>query len=49
MIYYKDGAFDHVRLYVRRERSHISWGRIEPYSAFDEYFNNIDDLKLDFK
>jgi hypothetical protein len=49
VVYYKDGAFDHVRLYVRRELGHISWGRIEPYSSFDEYFSNVDDLKLEFK
>lgn len=48
-IYYKDGVFSHVRLYIRREPGHISWGRIEPYSSFDEQFQNADDFKLDFK
>lgn len=49
VIYYKDGQFDHVRLYVRREPGHISWGRIEPYASFDENFENVEDLRLDFK
>jgi hypothetical protein len=27
-VYYKDGEFSHVRMYVRKERSHETWGDV---------------------
>jgi hypothetical protein len=31
-VFYKDGEFSHVRLYVHRQRSHITWG-VTPFGA----------------
>jgi hypothetical protein len=47
-VYYKDGEFSHVRLYVRRERSHETWGSVPSNVNIDEHFENVDDLKLEF-
>jgi hypothetical protein len=47
-VYYKDGAFSHVRLYVRQERNHESWGAIPPGVNLDSYFEDAEDLKLEF-
>lgn len=38
-IYYRDGEFAYVRLYVRRDRTHISWGSLTPQEANAEDFN----------
>jgi hypothetical protein len=47
-VYYKDGIFDHVRLYLRRDRAHQSWGNIALGINIDDRFENVDDLKLEF-
>jgi hypothetical protein len=47
-VFYKDGAFDHVRLYVRKERSHETWGDVPLTVNIDDRFENIEDLKLEF-
>jgi hypothetical protein len=47
-IYYKDGAFSHVRLYVRKEAGHETWGNIPLNINIDDRFENVDDLKLEF-
>jgi hypothetical protein len=49
ILYYKDGKFERVRLYVRRETNHASWGHVEPYSTFDNLFEGVEELKLEFK
>ncbi|MDR3168043.1 MAG: hypothetical protein LBT93_08865 [Treponema sp.] len=47
-VYYRAGQFSHVRLYVRRERGHESWGNVPLNVNIDDRFENIDDLKLEF-
>ncbi|MDR1957263.1 MAG: hypothetical protein LBQ30_10490 [Treponema sp.] len=45
-IYYKDGEFSHVRLYIRRDRSHESWGGIPLTVNIDDRFEGVEDVKL---
>jgi hypothetical protein len=47
-VYYKNGEFSHVRLYVRRDISHVTWGTIGPGVNIDNEFDNVDDLRLEF-
>jgi hypothetical protein len=47
-VYYKDGDFSHVRLYLRKDRAHASWGNIALGVNIDDRFENVDDLKLEF-
>ena len=47
-VYYKNGTFSHVRLYVRREMGHSSWGSIPQTADLDSYFENVEDFKLEF-
>jgi hypothetical protein len=45
-IYYKNGEFSHVRLYVRRDRGHETWG-VVPFSVdIENYFVYIEEVKL---
>jgi hypothetical protein len=47
-IYYKSGEFSHVRLYVRRDLRHETWGNIPLNVNLDEHFENVTDIKLEF-
>jgi hypothetical protein len=47
IVYYKNGEFSHVRLRLRRDRSHQTWG-IVPFNVnADELFENIEELDLE--
>jgi hypothetical protein len=47
-VYYKNGEFSHVRLYLRRDRGHETWGNVPLEVNIDEKFDNVTDLKLEF-
>ncbi|MDR0378016.1 MAG: hypothetical protein LBH70_09515 [Spirochaetaceae bacterium] len=46
-IYYKNGEFSHVRLYTR-PFSHESWGNIPLNVNLDSYFENVNDVQLEY-
>ena len=47
-VYYKEGAFSHVRLRLRREKSHETWGVVPLNINMDEYFDGVEEVKLEF-
>jgi hypothetical protein len=47
-VYYKEGEFSHVRLRVRRERSHETWGTVPRGANVDEYFDGVEEVRLEF-
>jgi hypothetical protein len=48
-VFYKNGAFDHVRLYIRKESTHPSWGSVLRDVNIDDRFDpEAADLKLYF-
>jgi hypothetical protein len=46
VIYYKDGKFDHLRLYVRESLGHQSWGVLSTPAQFDAKFN-VEDFVME--
>ncbi|GMO45850.1 MAG: hypothetical protein Ta2G_00840 [Termitinemataceae bacterium] len=46
-LFYKDGVLDHLRLYVRREQSHSTWGAYinDGTAGVDENFDNVENIK----
>ena len=46
-IYYKNGEFSHIRLYVRRSRAHETWGIVPLNVDLDSYFQNIEEIRLE--
>jgi hypothetical protein len=48
VVYYKNGEFSHVRLYVHRDRNHETWGVARSSAALDSKFENVEDIKLEF-
>jgi hypothetical protein len=47
VVYYKDGAFSHVRLFVRKDYKHQTWGGIIS-EDIAERFDNVEEIKLEF-
>jgi hypothetical protein len=47
-VYYRNGEFSHVRLRLRRERAHQTWGVVPLNINIDEYFRNIEEVRLEF-
>ena len=45
-VYYRNGEFSHVRLYVHRWYSHQSWGSIPQDVNIDSEFENLETLDL---
>ncbi|MDR2371153.1 MAG: hypothetical protein LBD71_06710 [Treponema sp.] len=47
-VYYKNGEFSHVKVYVRKARAHETWGIVPLHINIDDRFENINDIKLEF-
>jgi hypothetical protein len=47
-VYYKSGEFSHVRLYVRKAKTHETWGLVPNTVNLDEYFEGVEEIKLVF-
>jgi len=47
-IYYKNGEFSHVRLYVHHSPSHQTWGTIPQAVNIDDRFEGVEELDLKF-
>ncbi|MDR2784239.1 MAG: hypothetical protein LBB48_10480 [Treponema sp.] len=45
-VYYRNGTFDHVKLYVRRDYSDPSWGYMPLQTNIDDRFENVTDISL---
>ena len=47
-VFYKEGAFYGVRLYVSKRQSHITWGIIPSNVNIDDRFQNVEGIDLGF-
>ena len=47
-VFYTNGEFSHLRLYVSRVKSHITWGTIPQGSDVSRYFQEEGTFKLEF-
>jgi hypothetical protein len=47
-VYYKEGTFSHLRLYVHRWKGHQTWGNVPLNVPIEEYFENVETIKLEF-
>jgi len=45
-IFYRDGKFDHLRLYVVADQRDLSWGVLSPDEGANKFAS--DDLKIDY-
>ena len=47
-VYYKEGEFSHVRLYVHRWNSHQTWGNVPQNVNLDSNFDDIESVKIEY-
>jgi len=47
-VYYKNGEFSHIRLRVRTNRAHSTWGFVPLNVSIDEAFKDIEEIRLEF-
>jgi hypothetical protein len=47
-VFYVDGEFNHVRLYVHRSKSHRTWGNVPMGANLSPYFQDMDTLIVEF-
>ena len=47
-VYYKEGEFSHVRLYVHRSFNHATWGSVPQNVNIDSQFENVETLNLEY-
>ena len=47
-VFYQNGEFSHVRLRLRRERTHETWGVVPFGINMTEQFAGIEEVQLDF-
>jgi hypothetical protein len=47
-VFYKNGEFSHVKLYIRTARSHESWGNVPLNVNVDDRFENVTDVKIEY-
>jgi hypothetical protein len=47
-VIYKDGAFDHVKLYLKKDRKDSSWGYMPLSMNIDDRFENVTDIKIEY-
>ena len=47
-VYYQNGVFSHVRLRLRRERAHETWGIIPLNNNIDDRFENVEEVTMEF-
>jgi len=48
IVYYKKGEFSHVRLRIRKYAQHETWGIIPFNVNIDDFFKDIDEVKMVF-
>ena len=48
-VFYNEGKFDRVALYVHRSKGHTTWGSVPVTVNIDDKFENIEELQIEFE
>jgi hypothetical protein len=48
-IFYKEGAFHSVKLYLAKRPSHLTWGSLPSTVNLDDRFEGVEELKIQFQ
>jgi hypothetical protein len=47
-VFYKEGEFSHVRLYIHWSKAHETWGNIPLGTDLSAYFNDNETIKIEY-
>ena len=45
-IFWKDGAFDHIRLYLKSDRRDLTWGDLDSNTDWSSKFDGVETIEL---
>ena len=45
-IFWKDGQFDHIRLYLHKDRTDLSWGDLDSTLDISDKFQGVESIEL---
>jgi hypothetical protein len=48
-VFYNEGKFDRVALYVHRSKGHATWGSVPLTVNVDDKFENVEELQIEFE
>jgi len=46
-VFYREGEFSHIRLYVHRSKAHQTWGSVPQSADVSKWFEDPDNFKID--
>ncbi|GHV94516.1 hypothetical protein AGMMS50293_08360 [Spirochaetia bacterium] len=47
-VYYKEGEFSHVRLYIHWSKAHTTWGNVPQNVDVSEYFKDTENINIEY-
>jgi len=47
-VFYRNGEFSHIKLYVHRSRAHMTWGNIPQGTDVSRFFTDKESFKINF-
>jgi len=47
-VFFKEGSFHAVRLYVAKRSAHITWGMLPSTANLDQYFDGVESIDLSY-
>ena len=47
-VYYKEGEFSHLKLFIHRWKGHSTWGNVPSNVNIDDRFEGIENIELEF-
>lgn len=47
-VLWKDGKFDYIKIFARRNKKHMTWGSKRPSSTLKQKFTGVEDLTLEY-
>ncbi|MFP4364977.1 MAG: hypothetical protein ACLFR1_14030 [Spirochaetia bacterium] len=47
-VFYRNGEFHHIRIYVRDNYNHPTWGTLEAPRTYDQYFQDVETLEIEY-
>jgi hypothetical protein len=47
-VFYKEGEFSHIKLYVHRWKGHSTWGILPISANIDDRFKDVESIELEF-
>jgi hypothetical protein len=48
-VFYNEGKFSRVALYIHRSKGHTTWGNVPVTVNVDDKFENVEEMQIEFE